>query len=138
VTDSLDTNILVYLLSQDARKAAISRRLLGNEMVIGVQVLNELTNVARRKAGLDWVEIARLVQYVKSLCKVRALTVGVHDEGRRLAERYRLSTYDALICAAALDAGAQRLFSEDMQDGLMIDDSLRIVDPYRGGVGDTV
>ena len=104
--------------------------MLANEVVIGVQVFNELTNVARRKAGLDWLEIARLVQYVKSLCEVRALTVGVHDEGRRLAERYQLSTYDALVCAAALDAGAQRLFSEDLQDGLLIDDSLQIVDPY--------
>lgn len=129
--DSLDTNILVYLLSQDSRKAAISRRLLAGEVVIGVQVLNELTNVARRKAGLDWSEIARFILHVKSLCDVRPMTVSVHDEGRRLAERYRLSTYDALICAAALDAGAPRLFSEDMQDGLTIDSSLRIVDPYR-------
>lgn len=84
----------------------------------------------RRKAGLDWTEIDRFIRHVKSLCDVRPMTVAVHDEGRRLAERYRLSTCDALICAAALDAGAQQLFSEDMQDGLTVDGSLRIVNPY--------
>ena len=131
MADALDTNVLVYLLSADDRKAGISRTLLEGDVIVGVQVLNELTNVARRKAGLDWPEIDRLVEGVKRLCAVTPLTLRVHDEGRRLAERYRLSTYDALICAAALDAKAVHLYSEDMQHGLEIDGALRIVDPYR-------
>lgn len=123
--------MLVYLLSRDARKAEISRQLLDREIVLGVQVLNELTNVARRKARLDWPEIDRLIREIGDLCEVRPLTRRVHDTGRRLAERYRLSVYDALICAAALDGGAGRLFSEDLQHGLVIDGVLRVVDPFR-------
>ena len=133
MADALDTNVLVYLLSSDERKAAVSRRLLEGDITIGVQVLNELTNVARRKAKLEWSEIDALVGTIKRLCAVTPLTVRVHDEGRRIAARYRLSTYDALVCAAALDAGAERLYSEDMQHGLEIDGALRIVDPYRPG-----
>jgi len=129
--NALDTNVLVYLLSADERKVTISKRLLEGDIVISVQVLNELTNVARRKAKMDWSDIARFVENVKTLCTVTPLTVRIHDEGRRLAERYRLSTYDALICAAALDSGVERLYSEDMQHGLEIDGTLRIVDPYR-------
>jgi len=128
--NALDTNIIAYLLSNDDRKIGISQRLLSEGVVISVQVLNELTNVARRKAKLDWQEVARLVEGVKSLCTVTPLTLRIHDEGRRLAERYRLSTCDALICAAALDFGAKRLYSDDMQHGLLLDDALRIINPY--------
>ncbi len=130
MASALDTNVLVYLLSSDVRKADISKRLLNDDIIIGVQVLNELTNVARRKAGLDWPEIDRLVDGIKRLCTVMPLTIDNHDDGRRLARRYGLSMYDALICSAALDAKASPLYSEDMHHGLVIDDVLRIVNPY--------
>ena len=132
VADALDTNVLAYLVSADEVKADIAARLLRDgDIVIGVQVLNELVNVLRRKAKLDWPEIERFVESVKRLCAVTPLTVAIHDEGRRLAARYRLSTGDALICAAAIDAGAARLYSEDMQHGLEIDGVLQILDPFR-------
>ena len=131
MTDSLDTNVLVYLLlSEDEPKRSIARKLLLGDIVIGVQVLNELTNVAKRKARLDWPAVDQLIGEVANLCDVRDLTLHVHSEGRRLAERYRLSIYDALIVAAALDAGVSRLWSEDMHDGLVVDGELTIVDPF--------
>ena len=43
-----------------------------------------------------------------------------------------LSIYDAMIVAAALDAGCDRLWSEDMQNGMVIERSLCIVDPFMG------
>jgi predicted nucleic acid-binding protein len=48
-----------------------------------------------------------------------------------LAERYRLSLYDAMIAAAALLAGCATLWSEDMQHGMTLDGRLRVVDPFR-------
>ena len=48
----------------------------------------------------------------------------------RLAERYQFRIYDAMIVAAALAAGCDTLWSEDMQDGLMIDDRLAIRNPF--------
>ena len=58
------------------------------------------------------------------------VTLKTHETGLALAERYRLSIYDGMIAAAALLAGCDRLWSEDMQDGLVIDGRLRIADPF--------
>ena len=51
--------------------------------------------------------------------------------GSTLAERYRLSIYDAMIAAAALHADCDTLWSEDMQDGMTIEGRLRIANPFR-------
>jgi predicted nucleic acid-binding protein len=69
---------------------------------------------------------------VRGLLRVHAVTIETHEMGLMLAERYRLSIYDAMIVAAALDAGCDRLWSEDMQNGMVIERSLRIVDPLMG------
>ena len=131
MVDSLDTNVLVYLLlPMDESKRAAARRCLLGDVVIGVQVLNELTNVARRKARLNWSAVGELIDEIGALCEVRPLTPRIHVEGRRIAERYQLGFHDALIVATALDAGASRLWSEDMHDGLVVDETLRIVDPF--------
>jgi predicted nucleic acid-binding protein len=48
-----------------------------------------------------------------------------------LAERYGFSIYDSMIAAAALLADCDTLWSEDMQDGMLIDARLRIANPFR-------
>jgi predicted nucleic acid-binding protein len=54
-----------------------------------------------------------------------------HETGLALAERYSLSPYDAMIAASALLADCDMLWSEDMQDGMTIENRLRIVNPFR-------
>jgi predicted nucleic acid-binding protein len=46
-------------------------------------------------------------------------------------EGYNLSIYDAMIAASALHADCDTLWSEDMQHGMVLDDRLRIVNPFR-------
>ena len=58
------------------------------------------------------------------------LTLDTHLRGRSLAKRYDLHVYDAMIVAAALDAGATVLYSEDLQHGQRIDRSLVIRNPF--------
>jgi predicted nucleic acid-binding protein len=48
-----------------------------------------------------------------------------------LGERYGFSVYDAMIVAAALREGCTTLYSEDMHDGLLVEDQLRIVNPFK-------
>jgi predicted nucleic acid-binding protein len=48
-----------------------------------------------------------------------------------LAERHYLSTWDAMIVASALHADCETLWSEDMQDGMVVDGRLRIANPFR-------
>ena len=127
----LDTNVLVYLASEDAAKANQAEAVLAAGGVISVQVLNELANVARRKMRLSWPELRALLETLRSFLTVHPLTVEIHEAGLALAERYGFSLYDAMIVASALDAGCDTLLSEDMQHGMVLDEGLRILNPFR-------
>jgi predicted nucleic acid-binding protein len=128
--DFLDTNVLVYLTSGDPLKAGRVERLLEKECVVSVQVLNEIVNVARRKMRLDWREIHNWLALVRELTTVMPMSIDTHEAGIRLAERYRLSTYDGMIVGAALLAGCETVWSEDMQDGLRLNEQLTIRNPF--------
>ena len=126
----LDTNVLLYLLSADAAKADRSEALLASGAVIGVQMLNEFASVARKKLGMAWKEVDEVLALIRKRCAVRDLTVAIQERALALAVRHRLSWYDALIVAAAIDAGSAVLYSEDMQDGMKIGGRLVIRNPF--------
>ena len=125
-----DTNVLIYLASADLAKAERAEALIGEGGTISVQVLNELANVARRKMALTWPETHALLGLMRELLSVEPLTLEVHETGLALAERYNLSLYDAMIAAAALHADCDTLWSEDMQDGMVIEGRVRVVNPF--------
>ncbi|MAX74382.1 MAG: VapC toxin family PIN domain ribonuclease [Nioella sp.] len=124
-----DTNVILYLLD-DGPKADRAEAIVGQGPRISVQVLNETLVNCRRKAGLTWDETGSFLAGIQALCPVEDLTLQTHEVGRALAERYRVSVYDAMIVAAALVAGCTTLWTEDMQDGLLIEDRLRLVNPF--------
>lgn len=127
-----DTNILVYIASGDAAKADRAEAAVAAGGSISVQVLNELANVARRKMQMSWDETHAFLNLLRGLLTVHPLTVEIHETGLRLAERYGLSIYDATIAASALHSNCNTLWSEDMQHGVVLDGSLRILNPFRG------
>ena len=126
----LDSNVLLYLASADPLKANRAETVLAVGGTISVQVLNEVANVARRKMAMSWEEVRAFISGVRALVETIPLTISVHDRGLELAERYGLSIYDTLIVAAALEAGCDTLYSEDMQHGMRIGESLTIVNPF--------
>lgn len=127
----LDTNVLVYIASGDRAKADRAESLVGEGGTISVQVLNEIAHVARRKMRMSWEEAHALLSLIRGLLPVEPVTVETHEKGVALARRYGLSTYDAMIAAAALLADCDTLWSEDMQDDLVIDGRLRVANPFR-------
>ena len=124
-----DTNVVLYLLD-DGPKAERAEESLGQGPRISVQVLNEAMVNCRRKAGLSWEDTGAFLEGIKSLCPVEDLTIQTHQVGRALAEKYQLSVYDAMIVSAALLAGCTTLWTEDMHDGLLVEDRLRVVNPF--------
>jgi predicted nucleic acid-binding protein len=114
-----DTNVLLYLLAADA-KADQAEALLANGGTISVQVLNEFASTASRKFKMTWPEIREILGGVRAVCDVVPVTVEIHDKGLALAERYGVSFYDSLILAAAQVAGCRVVYSEDMQDGQVL------------------
>lgn len=124
-----DTNVVLYLLD-DGPKADRAEAILGKGPRISVQVLNEAMVNCRRKANLSWDETGTFLASIQSLCPIEDMTLRTHQVGRALAERYGFSVYDAMIVAAALIAGCTTLWTEDMQDGLLVEGQLRIANPF--------
>ena len=131
VTDSFfDSNVLLYLLSGDHAKADQAERLIRQGGHISVQVLNEFSSIATRKLKMRHHEVREVLAPIRELCKVNPLTEDCHDLGFKISENYQLSVYDSMIVASSLIAGCETLLSEDMQDGLFIENKLRIRNPF--------
>jgi predicted nucleic acid-binding protein len=130
----LDTNILVYAVedgSSDKHRRAgelVEEHLVNGDGFISVQVLREFYSVCRRlKAPLSEVDAANMV---REFTRFRVLS-----EDTRLVvlatDRVRdgFSFWDALIVESALRGGADRLLTEDMQDGRVVE-GMRITNPF--------
>ena len=126
----IDSNIILYLLSNDIVKADKAEAILEAGGVISVQVLNEVVSVCQRKLKMHWDEIDAVLQAVKASVQVVPLTEATHELAVQICKRYQLSFYDAHICAAALVTGSTVLLSEDMQDGMVVD-GLVVKNPFR-------
>jgi predicted nucleic acid-binding protein len=131
-----DTNVFVYAIIQDDPRSDHAEELVAQGGTVSVQVLSEFAAVARRKTKMPWVEIRRALDGIKILCPdPLPLTLDTHQEALAIAERYGYKIYDALIVASALEARCTILYSEDMQDGQVIDHRLSIRNPFRSETG---
>ncbi|MEP7276768.1 MAG: PIN domain-containing protein [Betaproteobacteria bacterium] len=127
----VDTNVILYLLSEDASKADRAEALIAGGTQISVQVLGELVAVMRRKLRMPWPEVVDFTAAVRAVCRVNSLTEEVHERGLALAQRLGLSIYDGTIVASALLAGCATLYSEDLQHGQVIERRLMVRNPFR-------
>jgi predicted nucleic acid-binding protein len=127
----LDSNVVLYAFTDDER-SSIAETLLDNGAELSVQVLNEFANVARRKLGFDWKQTEEALSAIATLARaIHPVTLETHSTALTLAQRYGFSFYDALIVASARHARCEILYSEDMQNGLVIEGGLRIVNPFK-------
>jgi predicted nucleic acid-binding protein len=133
VSAFFDSNILIYAYSTDMRRKRALTAIAGGG-VISAQVLNEFTNVLRKKQKQDWAVIEAAVQSIRfRFPDTVPLTADTHAAALALARDHALAFYDALIVAAAIDAGCDTLYSEDLQHGRNIG-GLAIVNPFLGSV----
>ena len=129
MTPFFDTNILVYAFL-DVAKRERALDLIASGGIISAQVLNEFTNVARRKRQRDWADIERAVSVIRArFPDVMPLTADTHAAALALARDHGLAFYDALVVAAAIEGGCDILYSEDIQHGRSIG-GLTIVNPF--------
>lgn len=126
-----DTNVLVYVVGQKDERTVTAEALLAEGGIVSVQVLNELASVSRRTLAMSWEEISDALAAIRVLCPSPVpLTINTHDSGIRIAAKYGFQLYDALIAAAALEAECTTLYSEDFQDGQVIEGRLEVRNPF--------
>ena len=132
----VDTNVLLYRFDrgapkkQETARTELRRLIMERSILISTQVLTEFFVAATRKLtpplGSDQAEAVVRVLSRLPVVQVSSRTV---LEAVALHRRHSLSFWDALIVRSALEAGADMLYSEDMQEGQVIE-GLSIVNPF--------
>jgi predicted nucleic acid-binding protein len=131
-----DTNVLIYAVALDDPRNPRAEELLASGGTISVQILNEFVSVARRKILMPWREVMDVLDVFRVLCpSPLPITMEVHEAALKIAEQHGFGIYDALVVAAALEAGCSILYSEDFQDGQSIDGQLTIRNPFARSTG---
>jgi predicted nucleic acid-binding protein len=126
----LDTNVFVYAIVQGDPRTHDAEELITEGGAVSVQVLNEFVAVVRRKTNLSWAEVQLALESIRILCPdPLPITLSTHREALAIAEKYGYRIYDALIVASALEAKCTILYSEDMQDGQVIN-RITIKNPF--------
>ncbi|MGE0919197.1 PIN domain-containing protein [Trichlorobacter lovleyi] len=130
----IDTNIFVYAAIQAAdslakRESAVALLNSPTRYVVSTQVLNEFAAVLLKKKFSDKL-IRTRVESIANECSIAVVDMKTIRLGWDLRQRYNLSLWGSLIAASALIAKCTILYTEDMQNGLLIDNSLHVVNPF--------
>ena len=139
----IDTNIFIYALTEPKEKnrekdlpkrakalELLTRLYTEDTIVVSVQVLNELhLNMVRKFKIADALVFSILKENVSAIASVESLTAQTYTKAFQVREKYNISYWDSLVVASALETGCTKLYSEDMQDGLVVDGVLSIINP---------
>jgi predicted nucleic acid-binding protein len=133
----LDTNIFVYSFDENApQKSARASELIRQAVrsrngIVSYQVVQEFFNVALRRFAHP-MTAAEAEQYLtttfRPLMAVNS-SAALFAEALRLNANHSLSWYDSVVLAAAIEGGADVLYSEDFQHGQKFE-NLRIENPF--------
>ena len=128
----IDTNVFIYAFADNSAKKTGRALALVDHVIpfVSTQVLREFFNVGFKKLGAASRDLIDQVNVISERCVVVAENIEILTFAAKLKEKYGFSYYDCLIIASALTANCKYLYSEDMQDGQMVEDKLRIVNPF--------
>ena len=128
---ALDSNILIYNHSLDQEnKRLIARGFFKENPVVSSQVISEYLNVMKRNFKMQKLELMQLCSLWLEKCSVQPVILSTVKLAQDLVGKYDFQIFDGIIIAAALEADCDILYSEDMQDGQIIENMLKIVNPF--------
>jgi predicted nucleic acid-binding protein len=128
----IDTNIWLYafLDTGEVEKSARAKKLLAEtEPILSVQVINEICVNLIKKAGFSEEQISQLIEAIYQKYPVVEMDENILLTASELRQEYSLSFWDSMVAACALVVEAETLYSEDMQDGLIIREKLEVNNP---------
>ncbi len=128
---ALDTNVLVFLFDEGASvKCKVAEALVKANPIVSAQVVSEFLNVGKRLLKMPKLILLKQCNQVFEKCTIVPTLQTTLLWAEKLIIRYDLQLFDAIIVAAALQANCTILYSEDMHHGLVINDTLTILNPF--------
>lgn len=128
----IDSNIWLYAFinNSEERKSKIAKNIIAaNNIIISTQVINEVSVNLIKKAKFSESNIQELVRDFYFNYQVIDIDITILIDASKLRQNYCFSYWDSLIVASALKAPAKILYSEDMQNGLIVDE-MTVVNPF--------
>ena len=132
----LDTNVFVYTQSkgeQNKRDIALNA-IETYDCYTSTQVFNEISNVMIKKLKMPISEVKQIITAINDRCTVSIITHETVQKALDLKEIYGYSYYDSLILATAVLSGCDYIFSEDLQDGQIIENKIEIVNIFKRSI----
>ncbi|MFH1907701.1 MAG: PIN domain-containing protein [Chloroflexota bacterium] len=130
----IDTNIWLYSLldTGEAEKTEAAQALIkSSEAIVSPQVISEVCANLVKKAKMPEEEIRKFIEGIYAKHRVTEYDMRVFLAASELREEYSLSFWDSLIVSAAFLSGAEVIYSEDMQDGLLVRETVQIINPLK-------
>ncbi|MBI5186556.1 MAG: PIN domain-containing protein [Nitrospinae bacterium] len=130
----VDTNIWLYsfIETDEAEKTKIAKSIIrDNEVFISSQVVNETCVNLLRNARFSEENIQLLITSFYHKYTVLKISKGILFHASKLRGHYNLSFWDSIVVASALDSNCRYLYSEDMQNGLIVEEKMTIVNPFK-------
>jgi predicted nucleic acid-binding protein len=130
-----DTNILIYHFTREPLKYDVTDAIITSsnlELVTSTKVLSEFANIClRKKLVKSNSEIKNHIEAISKLFIVAGLTKEDILMAMEIQKYFKISFYDSLIVASAVNAGCEKLYTEDMHHGLFVRKKMKIVNPFR-------
>jgi predicted nucleic acid-binding protein len=128
----LDTNILIYAYSvTEPEKKEKALQILGSPSIfISTQVINEFIWVMNKKYTVDFSQLSLIVQSFFELYNVASITQKTIHKAINLSQTLKYSYWDSLMLSSALESECNIFYSEDVQHSRIIEEKLRIVNPF--------
>jgi predicted nucleic acid-binding protein len=128
----IDTNVFIYLYSEDEKeKQIIAQKAVDKyERIISTQVLNEFSNICIKKLSKNAEEIELAIDEMIEQCSVLTLERGDIKQALNIHKSFGYNYYDCLMVASALNSNCDYLLTEDLADGQIIENKLKIVNIF--------
>ncbi|MBV8885560.1 MAG: PIN domain-containing protein [Chroococcidiopsidaceae cyanobacterium CP_BM_RX_35] len=132
----IDSNVWIYAATQSQDNPPDPRHKIARQLIaqvqpcLSVQVINEVAVNLLRKFSFSEAEIWSFVRSLYKNYTVFSIDADTFIQASMLRETYQISFWDSLIVGSALQHQCSFLYSEDMQNGLVIENQLQIHNPF--------
>lgn len=129
----VDTNLWIYMHSKDPKQEIIAKLVKQNfsKIVISVQVVGEIYHTLTRKGIKSATEAKSILQNVASSFPPVSITQATTERAIDISIKSKFTYWDSLIIASSLESGCVYLYSEDMNHGQIINETLTIINPFK-------
>jgi predicted nucleic acid-binding protein len=133
----VDTNLWIYsfIESPENSKREITISFLEktsetSQIYVSIQVINEIHWVLTRKYKLSEEVISKKINGILNISYVLPVSLKTYGISKNIRYRYNISFWDSLLISSALEGNVQVFYSEDLQNGLIIENLLRVKNPF--------